>query len=152
MSYNYTDIDAEMEADKAEYTAKLDARKTIAIDFDGVLHKYSKGWQDGSIYDDEMTSLCDLFNLLLEKYNVFIFSTRSPRQIKNWIEDKMLRTAFLAEHPDLKIIPFYKKFWKSFRTVGITKRKLPAHIYIDDRAYKFEDWNKTLLEIDDIIC
>ena len=37
-------------------------RKTIVFDFDGVIHKYSKGWQDGSIYDEPVEGIKDLIN------------------------------------------------------------------------------------------
>lgn len=30
-------------------------------------------------------------------------------------------------------------FWNDLRVVGITNRKLPAQLYIDDRAYKYEN-------------
>lgn len=57
--------------------------QTIAIDFDGVIHKYSKGWQDGTLYDEHVDGVFEAIDLLMTKYTVFIFSTRSPRQIKN---------------------------------------------------------------------
>ena len=132
--------------------------KTIAIDFDGVIHKYSKGWQDGTCYDEPMEGAEEFLRDLM-KYpgvSVFIFSTRSPWQIRRWLIEKMPLTfgpmAADCLHVylgwDVKIIPFWKKFWNNKDVLGITKRKLPAIAYIDDRAVKFDgDWKKVLNEI-----
>ena len=30
-----------------------------------------------------------------------------------------------------------EKFWKNANFIGVTNRKLPAQLYIDDRAYKY---------------
>lgn len=127
--------------------------KTIAIDFDGVIHKYSRGYLDGQIYDEPIEGAFEFIQWCIENYySVFIFSTRSPRQIKKWIEERT--SSDRVWHYKFKpvVIPFWKKFWNERSSkpsgikpvkVGITKRKLPAIIYIDDRACKFNgDWEE----------
>ena len=52
-------------------------KKTIVFDFDGVIHKYSKGWQDGSIYDEPVPGIKTIIDELgKENYEVVIVSTR----------------------------------------------------------------------------
>lgn len=132
--------------------------KTIAIDFDGVIHKYSKGWHDGTCYDEPMEGAEAFLRDIMKNpnYNVFIFSTRNPRQIQKWLIEKMplsfgpMAADCLHGYPgwDVQIIPFWVKFWNKKDVLGITKRKLPAIAYIDDRAVRFDgDWKKIINEI-----
>lgn len=150
--------------------------KTIAIDFDGVIHKYSKGWQDGSIYDGPTVNCFHCINTLLKQgYSVFIFSTRSARQIKKWLKNYSNQLMYYTpddyqdrfwpmtewdkkwiedeQNPNklqykIQIIPFWKKFWNEKNIIGITKRKLPAHVYIDDRAVVFDNnWVQIVTDI-----
>lgn len=133
---------------------------TIAIDFDGVIHQYSKGWQDGTCYDKPVEGVFEAIESLFKQgYNVFIFSTRNSKQIKTWMKENCYECDYIHNgmggdpndycYPKFNFtverIPFWVKFWGKKNVVGITKRKLPAHVYIDDRALKFEgDWTKTI--------
>lgn len=110
--------------------------KTIAVDFDGVIHKYSEGWKDGTIYDETFEGW-DKFisDRLSDGDNVFILSSRNPNQIKSW---------FVREFKDkvdfnVVVIPDDEEFWNS-DDVGVTNKKLPADVYIDDRCIKFDGW------------
>ena len=154
--------------------------KTIAIDFDGVIHGYTDGWKDGSIYDGAVKGAIETINkLVYADYSVFILSTRSGKQIKKWLKDLSNPLLYIkmddyldiyhpfqsADDPDIQkyiqeversnsklqfkveCIPMWTKFWNEKAKVGITNRKLPAHVYIDDRALVFKgDWEETFYE------
>ena len=117
--------------------------RTIAIDFDGVIHKYSKGWADGSIYDDPISGAFEFIREAMKTHTIFVFSSRSPWQIKRWINNYLIThdpefdTGFSVYGFEAEVIPFWKKFWDKPNRLGITRRKLPAEMYIDDRAIRF---------------
>jgi hypothetical protein len=130
--------------------------KTIAIDFDGVIHAYTKGWQDGKIYDEPVASAFTVIGSLFDTgYSVFVFTTRNKHDVKRWIEQQIMISDYEHRGPGndpfewvatrygytCRIVPFWKKFWNEKNVLGITNRKLPAHCYVDDRALTFEgDW------------
>ena len=137
--------------------------KTIAIDFDGVIHSYHEGWRDGSIYGYPIDGAFEAIQKIIEDGNsVVIISTRSPFQIKRWLTPWVMASEFeargLGDPTDycftrfgftLQIVPFWKKFWNKKNVVGITRRKLPAFCYIDDRAVYFRGyWDDISYDLD----
>lgn len=102
------------------------ARKPkLLVDFDGVLHRYSRGWADGTAYDPPMPGALDAVgDLLAQGYEVVIFSTRPAEQIHPWL----LRYGFPVG-------------------LRVTDRKEPAVALIDDRAVRFTDWGSALAEM-----
>jgi hypothetical protein len=106
--------------------------QTIAIDFDGVIHKYSKGWNGGVIYDDPVEGAVEAYYELIKNYNVVIFTAREDTDaVKKWME---------------KHFDFEKNLGHFYEPI-VTNIKPPAIAYIDDRGITFTDWVSTLKEL-----
>ena len=114
--------------------------RTVAVDFDGVVHAYSRGWRNGTIYDDPVPGAFDaLRQLMASGYAVFIHTTRDPLSVANWLRD----------HGDFRccLDDRSSEFWATPDMLLVTDRKYPAVAYIDDRAIRFESWPQALAEL-----
>ena len=72
----------------------------IAIDFDGVIHKSSKGFFDGTVYDKPMEGVKEALEQLSEKYKIIIFTckVKPDRPLINGKSGKQLIEEWLSQY------------------------------------------------------
>ena len=107
------------------------------IDLDGTIHRYSKGYQDGTIYDDAYTGAKEVIDFLKRNgYEIVIFTTRASKKHceENNIdcEDQINQ---IADWLDNQGIDYDR----------ITGEKLAADFYIDDKAIQIKNGNWDLV-------
>ena len=113
----------------------------VAIDFDGVIHNFDKGWHDGTCYGEPLPGSINAIKSLSKKYNIIIFTAKAKknRPLVNGKTGVELVKEWLAKYG---LIDFVSE---------ITSEKPRAKIYIDDNGYRFESWEKTLNDIEEIL-
>jgi hypothetical protein len=116
--------------------------RAVAVDFDGVIHAYSEGWKDGTIYDVPMGGAVEGLQKLMEFFAVFVHTTRQPYPVAQWLEEHGI-PAFV----ELESAGRPREFWDEQGRVLVTNRKLPAFVYIDDRAIRSLDWDQALADV-----
>ncbi len=133
---------------------KRRTKKTIAFDFDWVIHSYDNWWQWWVIYGDIDLKIIEFIKDIMHYwYSVYIHSTRNPYKIKKrlqdklWIDEEDYNYTYKTKYPFwIEVIPFWKRFRNKNNIVWISRRKIPAIIYIDDRWYRFEWTEKMILD------
>lgn len=107
-------------------------RQTLAIDFDGVIHSYEKGWQGGEIYGRVTDGFWKWVEETEPHFHLVIYSSRSKSTAGRMAMKKWLKTQ-----------------WKASGRLGrmpvfvFAHEKPAAWLTIDDRAICFEgrwDW------------
>ena len=119
----------------SEVAANNDNIKRAMIDLDGTIHKYSKGYQDGSIYDDPFNGAKETIDWLKGLgFEIIIFSTRASKEnAEEMGGDQVKQIRNIENYLTDNNIYFDR----------ITSDKLGADFYIDDKAITIEngDWH-----------
>ena len=107
-----------------------DEAVNIGIDFDGVIHKCSKGYYDGTIYDDPMEGAYEALERISQKYTVIMYTAKAKpdRGLVNGKTGTELVWEWLKKHDMAKFVS------------KVTAEKPRAVCYIDDKAIEFTDW------------
>lgn len=118
-----------------------ESKKTIAIDFDGVIHDDHLGFNDGTIYGLPIDNALTSIKKLSEKYKLIIYTCKAnpKRPLINSKTGIDLIWNWLDQH---KISNFID---------DVIWGKPNAAIYIDDKGYRFQNWHQTLNDLNIIL-
>lgn len=119
------------------------AKPILCIDFDGVIHSYERGWQDGEIYGHVVTGFFEWAEKAKEHFRLMIYSSRSKTDdgviaMGKWLHEQRRAWRIRTEYPNNGPEP---------TEFEITHEKPAAFLTIDDRAICFKgDWSATELD------
>jgi hypothetical protein len=94
----------------------------IGLDFDGVICQLTES-KPGEFLPPVSGALSAVHKMVRDGNDVVIYTARSDlKEVKQW----------LADHGFPKLL--------------VTNEKIPADIYVDDKGYRFYDWDKEVIE------
>ena len=111
-----------------------DEKINIGIDFDGVIHKCSKGYYDGTIYDVPVEGSYEALQRLSRDHTIIVNTCKAKpdRGLVNGKTGTEMVWEWLEEHDMAKFVS------------KVTSEKPRAKVYIDDKGIRFTDWSSTV--------
>lgn len=114
-------------------------RRTVAVDFDGVLHRYDTPWIAPHVIPDlPVEGAIEWLHRTIQVYDVVILSTRC----RTWRGRRAIR-GWLQRHAGT--LWYDAPGCRGIEEIRCTYRKVPALVYVDDRALRFtgSNWPST---------
>lgn len=109
----------------------------LYLDFDSCIHTYSRGWQDGAIYDNVVPGFFEFVEKAKDHFRLVIYSSRSKTEdgvvaMSKWLHEQRrawrIATGFPNDGPEPTELEF-------------AHEKPSAFLTIDDRTVFFTgDW------------
>jgi len=119
-----------------DYNQKVtnDQSKNLGIDFDGVIHNDNLGFHDGTVYGKPIEGSLESIKFLSNFFNIIIFTAKAKkdRPLVNGKTGAELVGEWLLKHDILKYVS------------DITAEKPRALLYVDDKGFRFENWQDTM--------
>ena len=117
-----------------------DEQINVGVDFDGVIHKNSKGYYDGTSYDDPVEGAYEALERLAADHTVIIYTciAKPDRGLINGKTGTELIWEWLKKHDMAKFVS------------KVTAEKPRARYYIDDKAIQFTDWDSAFERIQEL--
>ena len=107
-----------------------DEKINLSIDFDGVIHGCSKGYYDGTIYDEPIDGSYAALERLAKDYTIIVNTCKAKpdRGLVNGKTGTRLVWEWLEKYDMAKFVS------------KVTSEKPRARVYIDDKGIRFTDW------------
>jgi hypothetical protein len=110
-----------------------DRKPILCLDFDGVLHSYTSGWQGAAVIPDPPVEGAVAFlQRAVEAFDVAVHSSRSaegngPAAMRFWLWNVLRDGGLRPDEATLMVE----------RRIGFPRDKPPAFVTLDDRALTF---------------
>ena len=111
--------------------------KTIAIDFDGVIHSFEFGFHDGTIYGTPLPGSLESIRKISKKYKIVIYTAKAKKD----------RPLINGKTGTELVWEWLKKYEIDDLIEEVPAEKPRAVCYIDDKAIQFINWNQALNDL-----
>jgi len=129
-------------------------KPTICIDFDGVIHSYERGWQNGVIYGTVVPWFFEWVERVRDHFKLVIYSSRSKTDegvtaMAFWLNEQ--RQLWLKNNTSALSGDDPLRNETEPLEIEFAYEKPAAYLTIDDRAIQFKgDWSDPSLTVEAI--